>query len=138
ETHDRAHRQNPLQGGGVVHETMEYSSHTSGEPLHLLENRVQGIALMYDAVQPKLGRHFQLLFENRRLLSLVLLVVSLGKFRFLAGQMVIIQACFPHRHELRMHCQFAQSWPKVVWRFTRITRMPSSHGENIRVGFSEF
>jgi len=54
-----------LHGSGRVGEAVKDAANPSGKALHHLERILHGIALMDHAIEPKLRRHFELLWKMR-------------------------------------------------------------------------
>ena len=116
---------------------MEHAARPADERLHLGNRVVPRGALVDDAVQSKFGGDFHLLPENFRLLLFAACVVSSGKFRFLARQMVIVQTRFADGDDFWMSCKFAQGGAQIARRFFRLGRMPADDGKDVWKFFSE-
>ena len=110
---------------------MKLAANTPGELLHHRQSGLQSVALVDDTVEAGLGRHFELLLENLRLLALVTLVIGGGASCFRARQTVVIKAGFADGNHFGMSRQLPEGRPQIVGRFERVSGMPADRGENL-------
>jgi len=138
EADDRSEGQDSLHGGGIIDEAMEDAAHPLGKGGQSRQGVVQRIAGVDDAIEPKFGGDFELLFEQGGLSLLVKLIVGLGPARLAAGQAVVVQAGFADRDDLGMAGEVAQGGAHVVGSVLDVGGMPADGGKDRRVLFAEF
>lgn len=130
-TDERTDGEDALHAGDVAAEAMEDAADFAGPGLELAQGRLEGVALVNDAIEFQPGGDFQLLLEDGGLFGFVALDF-LGR-----RQTMIIEPGFANGDYFGMRREFAQDWPDVFRRGGNVRGMPTDGGVDGRESVGE-